>query len=92
MRQVHLFITGFVQGVGYRNFVQHKAKKMNISGWVRNLSDKRVEVIAQADEKTLQKFIGLCKQGSFVSEVKDVSVEWQKPDKIFESFVKHPTA
>lgn len=91
MKQVHLLISGFVQGVGYRAFVKSKARKLGLTGWVRNLMDNRVEVLAQGDEKILQKLIEICERGPFLSDVKDVSVEWQKPQERFESFEKTVT-
>ena len=42
----HFTVSGRVQGVGFRNWAQKTAQKMNISGWVRNLSDGRVEIKA----------------------------------------------
>jgi len=47
MIQVHIFVSGQVQGVGYRAFAIHIARKMGIKGWTRNLSDGRVEIVAQ---------------------------------------------
>ena len=41
--QAHLFILGFVQGVGLRRFIRGKARKMGLTGWVTNLPDGRVE-------------------------------------------------
>lgn len=92
MKQVHLFISGFVQGVGYREFVRSEAKKLGISGWTRNLSDQRVEVVAQGIDADLKKLIELCEKGPFLSEVKNVSVEWEELVEIFNSFEKRPTA
>ncbi|HVZ11420.1 MAG TPA: acylphosphatase [Patescibacteria group bacterium] len=92
MKEVHLYISGFVQGVGFRNFVQYTARKMGVVGWTRNLVDRRVEVIAQADEKTLKKFVEICSRGPFLSEVKSVSIEWGEPNEIFEEFKRRPTA
>lgn len=91
MQQVHLFISGFVQGVGYRAFVKNKAKKLELSGWVRNLKDERVEILAQGAENTLKEFVEICEKGPFLSEVKDVSIEWQDPEEEFVSFEKLPT-
>ena len=92
MKQVHLLISGFVQGVGYREFVKSEAKKLGITGWTRNLSDQRVEVIAQGIDADLKKIIELCEKGPFLSEVKNVSVEWQEVSELFSNFEKRPTA
>lgn len=99
MRQIHLLISGHVQGVGFRNFVQYNARKLGINGWVRNLQDTRVEVVAQSSvgsdqeqEEKLKRFVEKCEQGPFMSEVRNVAINWQVADQTFESFVKQPTA
>ncbi len=92
MKQVHLLISGFVQGVGFREFVRSNAKKMEITGWARNLLDNRVEVIAQGSEEKLKEFIKICEKGPFLAEVKNISVEWQEIVEKFDSFEKLPTA
>ncbi len=91
MKQVHLFISGFVQGVGFRNYVQHKAKKMGVFGWTRNLTDRRVEVVAQANPETLKKFISICERGPFLSQVKSVSINWEDQAESFSEFKRLPT-
>lgn len=86
MKQVHLLISGFVQGVGYREFVKREAEKLGVLGWVRNLRDNRVEVIAQGDEETLKKFIKICEKGPFLADVKNIAIDWQEPSEIFAEF------
>ncbi len=83
MNQVHLFISGYVQGVGFRAFVKHKAGKLGITGWVRNLSDRRVEVVAQGERKQLEKLITLCQKGPFMAEVNGVNITWEKITELF---------
>lgn len=72
-----VFITGFVQGVGYRQFVKHSARRIGLAGWVRNLPDNRVEAIFQGSEKQIKNIISICRKGPFLSEVKDIVVEWK---------------
>ncbi len=62
MKQVRLFISGYVQGIGYRQFVKANATRLGLSGWVRNLSDGRVEALIQGDKKKIEEMITLCKK------------------------------
>lgn len=90
MKQIHLFISGFVQGVGYREFVKREAEKLGIVGWVRNLLDSRVEVVAQGPEGILKKFVNICEKGPFLADVQNVAIEWQESKQAFDSFEKNP--
>ena len=73
---VHVYVSGFVQGIGFRQFVKHKARKLNINGWVRNLSDGRVEALFDGRRDNLEKMVEVCKKGPFLSEVKNVEIDW----------------
>lgn len=74
----HVFISGFVQGVGFRQFVKRSAKQIGVSGWTRNLSDNRVEAKFIGKKEQIEKMILVCKKGPFLSEVKDVDVLWEE--------------
>ncbi len=91
MKQVHLYISGFVQGVGYREHTKRESKKLGLTGWVRNLSDGRVEVLAQGTEEKLKELIKKCERGSYLSEVKDISIEWNDSNELFPDFSRKPT-
>lgn len=78
MTQLHLFIGGYVHSVGFRRFVQSNGQKLGLVGWVRNLEDRRVEVLAQGEKEELEKLIAFCKKGPFMAEVKGVSVTWEE--------------
>ena len=91
MKQVHLLISGFVQGVGFRGFVERKAKELGITGWTKNLSDNRVEVVAQGSEGVLEKFVNICEKGPFLADVQNVAIEWQEPSENFIEFEQRPT-
>lgn len=80
--QARIFILGFVQGVGFRAFVKNKAKNLGIDGWVKNLHDGRVEVLAQGPKNKIDEFIKICEKGSFFAEVKSVQVEWEEGEKV----------
>jgi acylphosphatase len=72
-----VFVSGFVQGVGFRRFARHHALKLGLRGWVKNTSDNRVEAVFQGSKEQIEKIISICKKGAFLSEVKDVVVEWE---------------
>lgn len=47
MKQARVIISGFVQGIGFRHFVKKEAEKLGLTGWVRNISDNKVEALLQ---------------------------------------------
>lgn len=84
--QVHLFISGIVQGVGFRFFVQEIAEELELTGWVKNLPDGKVEAVAQGEKVQLDKFIIACRKGPYLSEVEDVHDEWEEAREKFIDF------
>lgn len=92
MNRVQIIISGFVQGVGFRHFVRAKARELGLAGWVKNLpaqagtENGMVEVLVEGEKEKLEKLIKLCKEGPMLSEVKDVSIEWQKETGKFNEF------
>lgn len=86
----HIFISGFVQGVGFRQFIKNKANSLDLTGWVKNLPDNRVEAVFLGQKETIEKMIKICRKGPFLSEVKNVEVIWEENppagDRDFESF------
>jgi len=74
MKRVHVFISGKVQGVWFRAYTEAEAKKLGIKGWVRNLSDGRVEAVFEGEDTAVDKMVAWCYRGSPYSEVKNVEV------------------
>jgi acylphosphatase len=66
------FISGRVQGVGFRYFVQHKATALGLRGWARNVDDGRVEVYAQGDPAALDDLASALHAGPRMSDVRSV--------------------
>lgn len=85
-KSVHLLVTGMVQGVGFRYYVHHAARRHYLTGWVKNLDDGRVEALAEGDEEELRQFIKEIEKGSRFSTVQEVKVEWQAPGDRFRHF------
>lgn len=86
MKDAHVMIRGFVQGVGYRQFVKKHARELGLTGWVRNLPDQSVEALLQGDEKAIEKTLALCKKGPFLSEVEEVDAVWEEQKEVFPDF------
>lgn len=93
MQQAHIFISGNVQGVGFRYFVRSNAKKLGLTGWVRNTEDGGVEAVLQSLEnpetegkKKIEQMISLCKQGPFLAEVKHIGFEWEETNEPYNTF------
>lgn len=71
----HLIIKGIVQGVGYRMSAYDAAVDLGITGWVRNLQDGHVEVLAESDKATLEQFVAWAKTGPAYAVVSEVEKE-----------------
>jgi len=65
---------------------------MKIAGWIRNLSDDRVEAVFQGTEEDVKKLIKICNKGPFFAQVTDVVVDWEEITEQFAEFKKLPTA
>lgn len=83
---LHLLISGHVQRVGYRQFVKEVASLLELTGWVKNIPEKRVEVLACGGKESLEKLIQKCKKGPFLASVKDIKEEWLEEKVVFEDF------
>ncbi len=81
-----IFVSGRVQGVGYRFFTERAAAKHNVLGWSRNLPDGRVELEIEADEEDAKKFIKELEKGPAVARVEDVKVYWKTCTGRFKNF------
>ena len=78
--QARIYVLGFVQGVGFRRFIRNNARKLNLKGWVKNLPDGRVEIVASGPRENIEKLVKICEKGSFFADVKSVQKEWEKEE------------
>jgi acylphosphatase len=67
---------GWVQGVGYREFVSREARRLRLRGYVRNASDGSVEVEAEGDREELERFLERLREGPPMAEVGRLEVAW----------------
>jgi len=70
-------VTGRVQGVGYRYFVQATAVSLGLTGSVRNLADGAVEVAAEGEPAALQALVAALHRGPTAARVTNVQIAWQ---------------
>ncbi|SMO32382.1 acylphosphatase [Gracilimonas mengyeensis] len=68
----HIFISGRVQGVGFRHFTKVNARNLNINGWVKNLSDGRVEAVFEGEQDQVREMMQKVKKGPRTSSVNSV--------------------
>lgn len=85
--EIRCVISGRVQMVMYRDFAQRKARGLNVVGWVRNCGDGTVEVVAQGTPDQLKQYIERLHEGSILSRVDTVAVEWRAPSGHFDDFI-----
>ncbi len=71
---VHMVVRGVVQGVGFRFFVVHAARRFDVAGWVRNAPDGSVEITAEGGRGSLRDFVADIQRGSVGATVRDVAV------------------
>jgi len=74
-KKLHLYYSGKVQGIGFRYTVLDIALGQKVCGWVKNLNDGRVEVLAESEEDTLSVFLEQINQ-HFSRYITDTTVEW----------------
>ncbi len=72
-------VRGRVQGVGFRASVAHEGLRLDLAGWVRNLSDGAVELEAEGEPPALQRLLAYLKQGPRTARVDSVTSEWLAP-------------
>lgn len=87
MKRMHLIVHGRVQGVFYRENTMNMARKIGgLSGFVKNLTDGTVEVVAEGEDKKLQELLKECKKGSFQSDVQKIDISYEPATGEFDGF------
>ncbi|MGB9672761.1 MAG: acylphosphatase [Anaerolineales bacterium] len=84
--RLHALVEGFVQGVGFRMFVQRQAAQLNLTGWVRNTWDGNVEVVAEGSRDQLEKLLTALKMGPRSAHVTNVKFVWLPANGEFPDF------
>ncbi|MEM4231767.1 MAG: acylphosphatase [Candidatus Nitrosocaldus sp.] len=86
MKRVKVFAEGMVQGVGYRYNVKHIAMKHKVKGYVKNLDDGRVEIVAEGDDEPISRFLEDIRIRREPIYVEDMDVRYEEPTGEFKTF------
>ncbi len=92
MERVHLLVTGRVQGVWYRASTREQACSLGLVGWVRNLRDGRVEIVAEGSRELLESLVEWAHEGPPSAQVEDVASRWSEASLQFADFEVRPSA
>lgn len=74
--QLHAVVHGRVQGVNFRGTTWQRATNLGLTGWVRNCADSTVEVVAEGERETLERFLTYLNIGPSAAQVTQVESEW----------------
>lgn len=85
-RRAHFIVEGLVQGVCYRMTACEEAVRLGLTGWVRNLAEGDVEIMAEGDDKALGAFLNWCRRGPRYARVSQVNEEYSEPTGEFNGF------
>ena len=77
-QRVRVFVKGKVQGVFFRQALKVKAKQQGVFGWVKNLTDGRVEAILEGNEESVNNLVEWCHGGPANARVEDVEIRNEK--------------
>lgn len=90
--RLHLVVKGRVQGVGFRYYVQDHAQRLALTGWVRNLWDGQVEVVAEGNMAQLEQLLAIVQRGPSSARVSAVDIRWSSATGEFGGFHVRQTA
>ncbi len=85
-KRMQAIFTGTVQGVGFRFTAERLARRFKVTGFVRNLDDGSVEVVAEGAEAELVAFLTALRESGMKGYIRDVEAHWSKTDGSFSRF------
>ena len=77
LKQAHLTVRGRVQGVFFRASAQREAKRLGLTGWVRNRPDGAVELCVEGEEEELKEMLAWANRGPSAARVEKVDIRWR---------------
>lgn len=86
----HIYLSGRVQGVGFRANSRQRAQTLGVKGWVKNLFDGRVEAVVEGEKESVNQMINYLKKGPSFANVTDYEIKDETPEGKFDTFsIKH---
>ncbi len=86
LARLHVTVRGFVQGVGFRYFVIEAARRLGLTGWVRNNRDGSVEAVAEGSRQALEQWLEAVRRGPRGARVTEVEANWGAATREFGGF------
>ncbi|RLE04460.1 MAG: acylphosphatase [Candidatus Aminicenantes bacterium] len=86
MVRLHVYVSGLVQGVFYRDHTRRWADSLGIKGWVRNLPDGRVEAVLEGERDKVEALLQRMEEGPPLARVEKIEVEWEDYQGEFNDF------
>ncbi|MDQ6661907.1 MAG: acylphosphatase [Chloroflexota bacterium] len=86
VQELHAYVSGRVQGVGFRYFVVEKAVALSLHGYARNQNNGDVEVIAQGPRPALENLLEILRRGPSAAHVSEVKSTWRQPTEHIRGF------
>ena len=80
MVRAHVYVSGRVQGVFFRDSARKEAERRGVTGWARNLPDGRVEAVFEGPEEAVEAMVAWCGEGTSWANVEDVEASREDPE------------
>jgi acylphosphatase len=77
--RAHVYVSGRVQGVFFRDSVRERAEQLGLIGWVRNIPDGRVEALFEGPSESVREMVRWCEEGPSHADVENVDTEFEAP-------------
>ena len=84
--RAHVYVSGNVQGVFFRDSTRQKAEELGLAGWVKNKPDGRVEAVFEGPSDEVRQMVDWCENGPSHADVENVEVEYGEPENDSEGF------
>ena len=84
--RIHAFVSGIVQGINFRSNTRGIAQSLGLTGWVKNLPDGRVEVVAEGKEEEIEGLVNFLKRGPFLARIDKLELVREEYKGEFHSF------